>query len=291
MKSYTNYTLPFEATAQIKRYLDDILSIYDEWRHKKAFFLIEAYLPSEPKTPKRIWNNVKFWSYLERKLKAVQGFSTTMNTAVSVGKLKSAFEGHSNIIAIARTHEDVAHPFKTFGSMRPEKTDEIFQQIADAGYPGKRIQRIMPQQVILKVLDIEAIKKLRDEIELFAKSGSEKAVRETHRFIRMDNAGDFFIGKHGDAIEFKSKKARYYMVFVAIYKCAGGRTASVPYGKIAEHVRLYFKGKKVTKKDIQNDINNSIKHRYLQESTPDGKKIISADSEGKAIHFYNPVIE
>lgn len=291
MKSDTDYALPFEATAQIKRYLDDILSIHDEWRQKKALFLIEAYLQSEPKTPTRTWNNVKFWSFLERKLKATQGINTTMNIAVTAEKLKSMCEGQSNILAIARTHEDAAHPFKTFGTLKPEKIDDVFRQIADLGYPGKRAQRTTPQQVILKVLNIESIKKLRDEIELFAKSDNEKAIREAHRFIRMDGAGDFFIGKHGDAIGFKSKKARYYMVFVAIYKCAGGRTASIPYGKISEHIRLHFKGKKVTKKDIQNDINNSIKHRYLEESTPDGKKIIYADSEGKAIHFYNPVIE
>ena len=45
------------------------------------------------------------------------------------------------------------------------------------------------------------------------------------------------------------------------------------------------------KKDIQNDINNSIKHRYLGETTPDGKEIIKADREGKVIFFYNPAID
>lgn len=289
MESDTDYKLPFEATTQIKRYLDDVLSIDDEWHQKKAFYLVEPYLSSEPRTPKRIWNNVRFWGFLERKLKAVQTFSVITNTAVSVKKLKDALGEHRGIVAIAKLHNNAEHPFKTFGTIKREKLDSVLEQIADLGYPGKRLPE-KEHYLILKVLSIEPITKLRDEIESLSHE-KRGAVKEVHRFIRMDNAGDFFIGKHGDTIGFLSKKARYYMVFVAIYKCAGGRTASIPYGKIAEHIRLHFKGKTVTKKDIQNDINNSIKHRYLEESTPDGKKIIYADSEGKVIHFYNPVIE
>lgn len=289
MESDTDYKLPFEATTQIKRYLDDILSIDDEWHQKKAFYLIEPYLSSEPKTPKRVWNNVLFWSFLERKLKAVQTFSVITNIAVSVEKLKDALGEHRGIIAIARLHNDTEHPYKTFGTIKREKIGQVLEQLADIGYPRKRSSD-KEHYLILKVLSIEPIAKLRDEIESLSNE-KRGAVKEVHRFIRMDGAGDFFIGKHGDAIGFMSKKARYYMVFVAIYKCAGGRTASIPYEKISEHICLHFKGKKVTKKDIQNDINNSIKHRYLEESTPDGKKIIFADKEGKAIHFYNPVIE
>lgn len=288
MKSDTGYKLPFEATAQIKRYLDDILSIDDEWHQKKAFYLIEPYLSSEPKTPKRVWNNVLFWSFLERKLKAVQTFSVITNIAVSVEKLKDALGEHRGIVAIAKLHNDTEHPYKTFGTIKQERINQVLEQLADMGYPRKRSSE-KEHYLILKVLSVEPLAKLRDEIESWSQ-GKTAAVKEVRRFISMDGEGDFFIGKHRDSISFGSKKARYYKVFVALYKCSGGKTASVPYKKISEHIRLHFGGKDLTKKDIQNDINNSIKRRYLEESTPDGKEIIKADREGKVVFFYNPTI-
>lgn len=288
MKSDTDYALPFEATAQIKRYLDDILSINDEWHQKKAFYLVEPYLSSEIRTPKRIWNNVRFWGFLERKLKAVQTFSVITNTAVSVKRLRDALGEHRGIVAIARLHNDAGHPFKTFGTVKREKVDQVLEQLAGLGYPGKRSSE-KEHYLILKVLSVEPLAKLRDEIESWSQ-GKTGAVKEAHRFISMDGEGDFFIGKHKDTIPFKSKKAGYYRVFVAMYKCARGGSARVTYKQISEHIRIHDKSTELSVKDIQNHINNSIKRRYLESKTPDGKEIISADSEGKSVYFYNPTI-
>lgn len=144
----------------------------------------------------------------------------------------------------------------------------------------------------VKVLGINSIRELRNKIEALSQTEKEKQIGNTRRLIYMDGEGDFTIGKLKDAIPFKSKKAGYYKVFVAIYKITSGAGGRASYKEIAEHIKKHFGRKKeLTTKDIQNAINNSIKRLYLEERTPDGKEILSTDSERKAILFYNPRIE
>ncbi|PIZ00158.1 hypothetical protein COY62_04125 [bacterium (Candidatus Howlettbacteria) CG_4_10_14_0_8_um_filter_40_9] len=290
MESDSKQKLPFEITPQIVRYLDDILYIHREWRQQKPFYLIEPRLPSELQTPTRIRNNSHFWHYLERKLQAVQTFSPAlMNKAVSASELRKATERDRGIVGIARVHGDTQSPFKTFAA-GPEGFERKLEQVAKMGRPGISFPN-KEKYIILKLLGIEPVENLRKEVEALSQEEKEKTVSGTHRLIYMNGEGDFLIGKHRDAIPFKSKKAGYYKVFVAIYKGAGGTSAPVSYKKITEHIRLHFGGKEFTTKEIQNHINNSIKRRYLEARTPDGKEIISADSEGKSVYFYNPAID
>lgn len=140
----------------------------------------------------------------------------------------------------------------------------------------------------LKILDIKPIRTLLKNIK--TKEEIIIPTKNTKRLIVMDGEGDFVIGKNNDPIPFKSKSAGYYKVFVAIYKLTSGTGGHVSYKKISEYIKIHLKNKEMTIKNIQNHINNSIKRRYLEERTPDGKEILSTDSEGKEIIFCNPVI-
>lgn len=140
----------------------------------------------------------------------------------------------------------------------------------------------------LKILDIKPIRVFLKNIKVEEKK--EIVNKNTKRLISMDGEGDFTIGKNNDTIPFKSKGAGYYKVFVAIYNLTSGTGGHVSYKKISEYIKIHFKEKEMTIKNIQNHINNSIKRRYLEKRTPTGKEIISTDSEGKEIIFCNPVI-
>jgi len=140
----------------------------------------------------------------------------------------------------------------------------------------------------LEILDIKQIRALLRNTEV--KEKTRITTKNMKRLIMMDGEGDFVIGKDNDPVAFKSKSAGYYKVFVAIYKLTSGTGGHISYKKISEYIKIHFKDKEMTIKNIQNHINNSIKRRYLEKRTPDGKEIISTDSEGKEIIFYNPVI-
>lgn len=287
MKSGSKQKLPFEVTPQHKRYLDDIIFTHNEWRSKdlNLLYLFEKYVPPEEYTPAKAKNNQLFWIFLSSNLKATKILSwsaTSEDMRISEGE-------PSGVFAVARTHKSKKKQFKIFSKKLAEAENKLIEVIKSKN-PGIVIPK--PERyIVLKVLDIEAVEKLRKEIEVLLQAENGDSIGNIKRFIRMDGEGDFLIGKHRDMIPFKSKKAGYYKVFVAIYKGAGGSSASVTYKKIAEHIRIHFGGKELTIKEIQNHINNSIKHRYIEERTPDGKEIISADSEGKSVYFYNPTID
>ncbi|QQG38050.1 MAG: hypothetical protein HYS26_00640 [Candidatus Kaiserbacteria bacterium] len=288
------YKLPFEATPQIKRYLDDILFIHGEWHQKKAFCLIKPYLPSELRTPKRVWNNVLFWSYLERKLKAVQTFSVITNTAVSVKKLKEALGEHRGIVAIARLHNDTQNPFKTFGTIKTDKIESVLKQLADMGYPGKRSPET-ENYLILKVLQIEPIKKLHNEIitleqeeEKRTKNLVARPTKEGPRLIEKDGEGDFFHGKRRTIIKFRSKDDLAYQIFEAIYTLSNEVGGRVGFDEIIRYMKSQH-NKTLRKKNITNAIDDTIDYKKLKPNKlPGGRKILERDGFGKSIIFNNP---
>lgn len=294
MKSDTDYKLPFEATAQIKRYLDDILSIDDEWHQKKAFYLIEPYLSSEPKTPKRVWNNVLFWGFLERKLKAVQTFSVITNIAVSVEKLKDALGEHWGIVAIAKLHNDTEHPYKTFGTIKRERTNQVLEQLADMGYPRKRSSD-KEHYLILKVLQIEPIEKLHSEIvaleqetEGRSKNLRARPVRGVPRLIEKDGEGNFFRGKRKDLIKFRNHTDGAYKIFEAIFTLTNEVGGRIPFSEIIRYMKDQH-NMTIAKKTITNAIDNTINRKRLRPKTlPDGNMILERDGSGESIVFNNP---
>ena len=285
MELVSSQKLPPEVIPQIKRYLNDIIFVYKEWPVEDMLYLFEPYISSEIHSIYRSHYNKLFWMYLENELKAIK----IVFWKVTADELEIAAGGKKKVFAVARVYKGDNKPFRLFSAELRKAELRLFEVIKSK-HPGIVIPR-PDRYIAIKILNIKPIEMLQKEIQALSQAEEEKVVGNLKRFICMDGEGDFTIGKHKDIIPFKSKKAGYYKVFVAIYKIAGSSSDRVSYRKISKHIKIHFGGKELKPKDIQNHINNSIKRRYLEEKTPDGKEIISSDSEGKAIYFYNPVIE
>jgi len=308
--------LPFDITPQVNRILEDILYLEEHiflghyGGQDNLILLIRDQTLEEEKreTPKQDFNRTLLWKHLET-IGGITtfGFGDFVNSKKLLKEITDSLlrrqslmgkhAGEKISVGILKVQQDGKTKLRHF-SAHPKSLDEDYKKLETflrSGYTAIKLLDIEPLKELLNKIEFDKKEphhiQGRKEIEALSQAEKEKTVGNIERLICMDGEGDFTIGKHKDRIPFKSKKAGYYKVFVAIYKITGGTGGIASYKKISEHIRLHFRSKEeFSMKDIQNHINNSIKRRYLPKETPDGKEIISSDSEGKAVIFYNPVI-
>ena len=154
--------LPFEITPMIKRYLEDIVYLHDEWLQGSIFYLIEPRSGSEVMTLKQRKNAISFWDYLEKnRVVNVLRKPTTDELKNILGPTK---KGH---FAIARDHENEQKPVKFYSSIH-QSIDDVLEQIVRATRAGYT-SNIGKSYLLLKLRDVRPIKKLLE----YAKENGE----------------------------------------------------------------------------------------------------------------------
>lgn len=171
--------LPFETTPSIKRYLEDIVYLHDEWLQGNILYLLEARSGSEVMTFKQRKNAQKFWDYLEKRRIVNVLHRPTIDELKKV--LNTNKKGH---LAIARDHEDEQKPVKFYSSIR-QNTDDALKQIVRASRAGYT-SNIEKSYLILKLRDVRPIKKLLEHAK--ESEGVEKINVDLADLIKAGNA-------------------------------------------------------------------------------------------------------
>lgn len=287
--------LSFEITPHIQRYLEDILYLHNEWKPHSVFYLIKKDKDNKVLTPKQRENNTKFWRYLSEK-KAVEIFLFP-KTEVMLDKMK----GHKSFeVAIARTYDNEQVPVKRYFSRETkEGLKNTIQQIKMACLPSAS-NRSNTSYFLIRLLDIESVKKIHKIIKELKTKESETGVRfyNTENLITRNGEGDFFygFGQNKKYIRF-IKEEDYYKIFLAVFEISENKKAGknvsrvyITYDEINDHLKKFYKMFPRSPKQIQNAFNNTIKRKYLSRA-PDNREIFVADNEKKGMFFYNPPLE
>lgn len=140
-------TIRFQFTSQVKRCLEDILYLYDEWYRNVSFYLIEKKIATEISTPS---SSFKFWDYLER-IGAVKIMHLLTIEELKKEKLNYAF------LAIVRAHNNEQKPVQLFRVQGNE--DLILKKIIEMSW---RSTSNMGNFLVLKILDIKPIRELAE---------------------------------------------------------------------------------------------------------------------------------
>jgi hypothetical protein len=158
---------PFEVTREIKRYLDDILYLHDEWGStltKNTFYLIKEETGDERSTPKQWGNNARFWDYLKEQ-KALIAYPNLLIEDIEkvIGKTPKV-----EVIAIARTHEENEagkHPIAKFIAT-PENWQEVLEKISTytTEHHNQDWQIVKPY-LALQVLNITPVRNLLNKVD------------------------------------------------------------------------------------------------------------------------------
>lgn len=151
---------PFEITPMIKRYLEDIVYLHDEWLQGNIFYLLEITSGAEVMTFRQRQNAQRFWDYLE------ENRIVNILRKPTVDELKNIIgqnaRGH---FAIARDHEDERKPVKFYSAIhQKQKIDDVLEQIVRASRAGYT-SNIGKTYLILKMHDVRPIKKLLEKSE------------------------------------------------------------------------------------------------------------------------------
>lgn len=143
--------LPFEITPQIKRYLEDIFYLYNEWYQKAPLYLITVKTNSEEMTPKQSRNAKGFWGFLEKQ-NSIQAFYNPTTEEIEKASIKGLH------LAIARIHDDQKRPVKFYGIKDKNVLKKVVQM-------SKRPTSNIGDFFVLKLLNIKTIKALLNYIK------------------------------------------------------------------------------------------------------------------------------
>ena len=171
--------LPFEITPTIKRYLEDIVYLREEWlADKDILYMIEEEIPGEVSTPKRWGNNKNFWEYLEKQkaVKDLYGFGIESLTKI-IGKNHPIQQ-----IAIARTHGNEKSPVEKFWAQSKTWKKDL-EKIAKLSVECSLGDIYVKPYILLKIFDFKPIEELLEKI---GGSGSKEIIGTKKNFDELE---------------------------------------------------------------------------------------------------------